>query len=276
MSSKFHAKSAEAYDQLMGRWSRRLAKPFLDFAGLDAGERVLDVGCGTGSLTFTIPQVAEIARIDGIDFSDTYAEAARARNTDPRITIARGDVCALPFEDRTFDRTLALLVLHFVPESEQALREMSRVTKPGGVVAAAVWDSYGGMPYQRMFWDTAAALDPSAAAHRRESYYKPLTGSGEMRALWTKAGLADVAEVPLMIRMDYLGFEDFWTPYAEGEGPLGKYVTGLDAAMRSALERALRAAYEAGEPDGPRSFAAVAWACRGVVPEGWHQREEPP
>jgi SAM-dependent methyltransferase len=272
MSSKFHAKSADAYERLMGRWSRRLAKPFLDFTGLEAGERVLDVGCGTGSLTFTIPQAADIGRIDGIDYSETYVEAARQRNADPRITIAQGDVCALPFPDRSFDRTLALLVLHFIPESEQAAREMSRVTRPGGVVAAAVWDSYGGMPVQRMFWDTATVLDPSAAGPRRESYFKPMTRPGEMRALWTQIGLADVAEIPLLIRMDFSSFEDFWKPYAEGEGPLGKYATGLDDGRRTAFERALRAAYEAGEPNGPRSFAAVALACRGIVPEGWHGR----
>jgi ubiquinone/menaquinone biosynthesis C-methylase UbiE len=273
MSSKFHAKSADSYEQLMGRWSRRLARPFLDFAGLAAGERVLDVGCGTGSLTFTIPEVADIGRIEGIDYSEAYVEAARQRNTDPRITLAQGDACALPFPDGSFDRALALLVLHFIPESEQALREMSRVTKPGGVVAAAVWDSYGGMSYQRMFWDTAAVLDPAAATHRRESYFKPLTGSSEMRALWTRIGLSDVTEVPLTIRMDFQDFEDVWRPIAEGEGPLGKYVTGLDDTKRTAFEHALRAAYEAGEPDGPRSFAAVAWACRGVVPEGWQSRE---
>lgn len=272
MSSKFHAKSADAYEQLMGRWSQRLAKPFLDFAGLEAGERVLDVGCGTGSLTFTIPQVADISRIEGIDYSEIYVEAARQRNTDSRITIARGDACALPFPDQSFDRALALLVLHFIPESEQAVREMSRVTRPGGVVAATVWDSYGGMSYQRMFWDTAAVLDPSAAAARHESYFKPLTQPGEMRALWTKVGLAEVAEVPLLIRMDFQNFEDFWRPYAEGEGPLGKYVTGLDDSRRTAFEHELRAAYEADEPDGPRSFAAVGLACRGVVPEGWHRQ----
>lgn len=268
MSSRFHAKSADSYEQLMGRWSRKLAGPFLDFAGLEPGERVLDVGCGTGSLTFTLPEVADIGRIDAVDYSETYVEAARQRNTDPRIAITQGDVCNLAFEDGAFDRTLALLVLHFVPESEQALREMSRVTRPGGTVAAAVWDSFGGMPVQRMFWDTAAVLDPSAAAIRGENYFKPLTRPGQMEALWAKSGLVEVAGIPLMIRMDFKNFEDYWRPIAAGESPLGKYVTGLDDGRRTAFERALRAAYEAGEPDGPRSFAAVAWACRGVVPEG--------
>jgi SAM-dependent methyltransferase len=257
----------------MGRWSRLLARPFLDFAGLQDGDRVLDVGCGTGSLTFTIPEVADVARINAIDHSEVYVEAARQRNADPRIIIERADACALPFPDSSFDRALALLVLHFVPESEQAVIEMSRVVRPGGLVAAVVWDSFGGMPNQRMFWDTAAALDSSAAAARAESYFKPMTRPGEMRELWTRIGLENVADATLMVRMDYLCFDDFWRPLADGEGPLGKYVSALDEGKRAVFERSLRAAYEATEPDGPRSFAAVAWACRGLVPEGWHIRE---
>jgi ubiquinone/menaquinone biosynthesis C-methylase UbiE len=266
MSSKFHAKSADSYEQLMGRWSRRLARPFLDFAGLEPGERVLDVGCGTGSLTFTIPEVADVLSIDGIDFSETYVDAARERNADPRITIARGDVCELPFPDDSFDRTLALLMLHFVPESERALAEMTRVTKPGGIVAAAVWDSFGGMPIQRMFWDTAAILDPAAAKIRGETYFKPLTRRGEMGALWRKTGLDRVTEAAITIQMEFQDFEDYWRPIAAGEGPLGQYATGLDGESRTAFERALRSAFEAGLPDGPRSFAATAWVCRGIVP----------
>ncbi|MDG2570757.1 class I SAM-dependent methyltransferase, partial [Vibrio parahaemolyticus] len=267
-----HAKSAEAYEQHMGRWSRRLACPFLDFAGLETGERVLDVGGGTGSLTFTLPQVADVGRIDAIEYSDVYVAAAREKNSDPRISIAQGDVCDLAFDDGAFDRTLALLVLHFVPETEQALREMCRVTRPGGTVAAAVWDSYGGMPVQRMFWDTAAALDSSASAIRGENYFKPLTRPGQMEALWADSGLVAVAEIPLMIRMEFRNFADFWSPIAAGESPLGKYVTGLDDDKRAAFEGGLRAAYEGGRPVGPHSFAAVALACRGTVPEAGHRR----
>ena len=123
MSSKFNARSADAYEQLMGRWSRVLARPFLEFSGLEAGERILDVGCGTGSLTFTIPQVADVAQIEGVDFSPVYVEAAQHRNTDPRITIQQGDVCALPFEDATFHRSLALLVLHLCQSRSRLSRK---------------------------------------------------------------------------------------------------------------------------------------------------------
>jgi ubiquinone/menaquinone biosynthesis C-methylase UbiE len=267
MSSNFNARNAESYERLMGRWSRILARPFLEFAGLKPGERVLDAGCGTGSLTFTIPEVADVAHIQGIDFSEIYVEAARSINTDPRITIEKGDVCALPYPDSTFDRCLSLLVLHFVPESAQAVSEMTRVVRPNGVVAAAVWDGYGGMPSQRMFWDTMAVLEPSAAAARRENYFKPMTRPGEMKDLFTKVGLVDVAETALMIRREYANFEDFWRPQADGEGSQGKYLMTLDQGRRDRFERALRAAYEAGEPDGHRSFVAVAWVCRGVVPQ---------
>jgi ubiquinone/menaquinone biosynthesis C-methylase UbiE len=131
MSSKFNARDADAYERLMGRWSRVLAQPFLEFSGLASGERILDVGCGTGSLTFTIPQVVDVAHVQGIDFSSVYVEAARQRITNPRITISQGDVCGLSFQDATFDRSLALLVvLHFVPESQRAVSEMSRVVSP--------------------------------------------------------------------------------------------------------------------------------------------------
>jgi ubiquinone/menaquinone biosynthesis C-methylase UbiE len=266
LSSKFNARSADAYERLMGRWSRVLARPFLEFAGLRAGERILDAGCGTGSLMFTIPQVADVASIEGIDFSEVYVEAARHRNTDPRITISQGDICALPFRDGTFDRSLALLVLHFVPESQQAVAEMRRVVKPGGVVAATVWDSYGGMPWMRMFWDTAVALFPSATPARTENLFKPMSRPGEMQAVFTQAGLAEVTDTALMIRMQYEKFEDLWAPHAAGEGQQGKYLMTLDSREREVFERAMRDAYEAGQPDGPRSFAAVAWACRGVVP----------
>ena len=162
MSTTFHARNADAYEQFMGRWSRRLARPFIAFAGLADGERILDVGCGTGSLTFALAEAANLAKIAAIDASEIYLDAARAKNKDPRISFERADACALPFEDAGFDRAMSLLVLHFIPETERAVGEMCRVVRPGGTVAATVWDTFGGMPNQRMFWDTAAMLDPAA------------------------------------------------------------------------------------------------------------------
>jgi ubiquinone/menaquinone biosynthesis C-methylase UbiE len=265
MTSTFTIHDAAGYEQLMGRWSRKLAPQFIAFVGLADGERVLDVGCGTGSLAFTLTESADLGEIAAIDFSPVFVAEATRRNSDPRIRIRQADACALPFEDGAFDRAMALLVLHFVPETGKAIAEMGRVVRPGGVVAAAVWDHYGGMPGMRMLVDTAAALSESGRQMRARYCFQPMMRPGEMKRAFVERGLADVTETELMIRMDYRDFDDFWAPIAAGEGPLGKYVATLDAAERARVDAAVRDAYEAGRPDGPRSFASVAWACRGIV-----------
>lgn len=266
MTSSFNVHRAAGYEQLMGRWSRLLAPQFIAFAGAQAGERILDVGCGTGSLTFALPQAANVAEIAAVDYAPVFVEEATRRNKDPRISIKQGDACALPFPDGHFDRAMSLLVLHFVPETAKAVAEMRRVVRPGGIVAAAVWDHLGGLPVMRMVLDTLAPLDAAAGRLRSHYCFQPMMRPGEMRQAFISQGLADVAETSLLIRMDYDSFADFWTPIAAGEGPLGKYVAALDENARAQADAAVRAAYEAGQPDGPRSFAAVAWACRGRVP----------
>jgi len=159
-----------------------------------------------------------------------------------------------------------MLVLHFVPEAGKAVAEMRRVVRKGGVVAAAVWDHLGGMPGMRMMVDTVAALSAGGRQMRGRYCFQPMMQPGEMKRTFMEQGLLEVAETELMIRMDYQSFDDYWAPIAAGEGPLGKYVATLDAAQRAGAETAVRDAYEAGRPDGPRSFANVAWACRGVAP----------
>jgi ubiquinone/menaquinone biosynthesis C-methylase UbiE len=266
MTSSFNVQDAAGYDQIMGRWSQKLAPLFIDFAGIANGEKLLDVGCGTGSLTFALAKAADLAEIHAIDFSPVFVEAAKQRNSDPRINIRQGDACALPFEDDTFDRALALLVLHFVPEAGKAVAEMRRVVRPGGIVAAVVWDHLGGMPGMRMMVDTVAALSEGGRQLRSRYCFQPMMQPQEMKQAFIAQGLLDVAETELMIRMNYRDFNDYWAPIAAGEGPLGKYVIALDAAARARTDAAVRDAYEAGRPDGPRSFANVAWACRGTVP----------
>ena len=266
MPSTFNARDAGSYERLMGRFSRRLAPLFIEHAGVAAGERLLEVGCGTGCLTFTLARAAAFAELTAIDYAEVYVEAARAQNRDPRIRIERGDASALAFPDARFDRALSQLVLHFVAEPAAAVAEMRRVTRPGGVVAATVWDSGGGMTALRMFWDTAAVLDPVAAEQRGRAMSKDVVRPGGLARLFDAAGLADVDERSLLVRMEHADFADYWEPLLRGEGPIGSYVAGLDDRARARLEQHLRAAYLAGGPDGPRSFAAVAWSCRGVVP----------
>jgi ubiquinone/menaquinone biosynthesis C-methylase UbiE len=266
MTSGFNVNDAGGYEQLMGRWSQKLAPLFIDFAGIADGEKILDVGCGTGSLTFAFAQAADLGEIAAIDYSSVFVAEVIRRNTDPRIKVRQADACALPFERGTFDRALALLVLHFIPEAAKAVAEMRRVVRSGGVVAAAVWDHLGGMPGMRMMVDTVAALSEGGRQLRGRYCFQPMMQPGEMQRTFVEQGLVDVTETQLMIRMDYVSFDDYWAPIAAGEGPLGKYVATLDSSQRARTDAAVRDAYEAGRPDGPRSFANVAWACRGLVP----------
>jgi ubiquinone/menaquinone biosynthesis C-methylase UbiE len=267
MPSMFNARDAGNYEKLMGRWSRRLAPLFIAHAGIADGEKIIEIGCGTGSLTFALPQAANLAGLTAIDHSEIYLAAAQAKNRDPRIQLEHGDGCALRFASGSFDRALSMLVLPSVlPQPELMVAEMRRVTRPGGVVAAAFWDSPGGSSGQRMLWDTAAALDDAAAEARDRTMSRPVYAPGALPRMWAEAGLVEIDQQSLMIRMDFTDFADYWGPFASGEGALGAYVSTLDATRLDRLEQRLRSAYLTGRPDGDRSFAAVALSCRGVVP----------
>ena len=266
-SSTFVAGSGEGYERVMGRWSRRLAPLFLDFAGTAAGERVLDVGCGTGHLAFALAERAPASEIRAIDLAAPYVEHAQQRNTHRNVAFEVGDACALPYPDASFDRVFSMLMLHFVPKTEDAIAQMRRVARPGAVVAATVWDARGGYVANRVFWDTAAALDPEANARRARNYTRPMTRPGELGDAWRRAGFGSVAETSLVIRMEFAEFDDYWSPYTGGDGPGADYVKTLGEAQRVRLKDALHAAYLDGEPDGPRSYAGLAWAVKGVVPE---------
>jgi ubiquinone/menaquinone biosynthesis C-methylase UbiE len=266
MSSNFISKGAEGYDQYMGRWSRRLAPLFLDFAGAADGERIIDVGCGTGGLTLLIPHRANISTIDAIDYEEQFVEALRQRNSDPRITASQGDACALPFGENQFDRALSMLVLHFVSDPHQAVREMLRVVRPGGIVAATVWDTFGGMPSQRIFWDTIAAIEPGALARRGVALVRPMTSPGEMTRAFDDAGLQQITEATLTTRMDFAKFDDYWFPLINGQGTLAVYLSTLPEGVSAKIQDGVRKAYLCDQPDGPRSFACVAWAVKGTVP----------
>ena len=273
MPSIYAANDPAAYERSMGRWSRSLAGPFLDFAAIGGAAKVLDVGCGTGSLAFALADAAPGAEIVGIDHSQAYVDHARFKAPDGRrLTFEQGDAAALPYEDHAIDAALSLLVLNFVPDAERAAGEMARVTKPGGVVAACVWDFRGGLTFLRVFADTAAALDPGGEAFRAKQFSAPFTGPGELAVAWRSLGLAEVEQTALTIRMEFRSFVDYWNPWLGGQGTVGAYVTSLSEAKRRLIEHHLQLAYLAGGEDGPRSFAATAWAVRGVRRSAARQR----
>lgn len=257
-------RGAEAYDRLMGRWSRRLAPELIEFARLKEGDRVLDIGCGIGSLALSVVASTRRSEIVGIDPAAAYVEYARQRTSDPRVRFEVGDAQRLPYPAASFDKCLALLVINFIPDARQAVAEMRRVTRPGGGVAAAVWDYGEGMTMLRIFWDTSVALDPSAEP--RHERHAPYCQRGQLSALWTASGLEQVEETELEIRLDFTSFEDFWSPFLGGQGPSGSYATGLLPERQRALEKQLRENVLGSKPDGPFTLEARAWAVRGIVP----------
>lgn len=250
---------SDGYERFMGRWSRRLGPLFVSFAGVGPTDRVLDVGCGTGSLTFAIAAIPDV-RVLGVDPSNAYVKAAERACDDARVRFQVGDAAALPFPDATFDRTLSMLVLNFVSDAAAAVREMTRVTRPKGVVAAAVWDYSGGMEMLRVFWGEAVALDQAAAG--RDERHMPLSSRGELSALWRDAGLGDVEEAPLTLDMPFASFDDYWQPFLCGQGPAGAYVSALTEPARQRLRARLNDRLGS---DTGFTLAARAWAVRGVV-----------
>jgi SAM-dependent methyltransferase len=254
---------SDGYERFMGRWSRRLAPVFLDFAQVGAGCVVLDVGCGTGALACAA--VADIGSVNvtGIDPCEAYIRSAQERAAGHPMRFEVGDAQALPYPDATFDRALSMLVLNFLAEPVTALREMIRVTRPNGVVAAAVWDYGDGRGMLRTFWDEAIAEIPRAAS--RDERRMPLSRRGELAELWRAQGLADVQEQPLTIESALRSFDDYWQPFRARQGPAGSFTVALSEPERQALQSRLRDRLSDGGPDRPFTLPARAWAVRGVV-----------
>jgi SAM-dependent methyltransferase len=253
----------EAYDAFMGRWSARVAPLLVQFAAVIDGDDVLDVGSGTGSLAAAVAAVAPSSRIVGIDRAEPYVAVARARHRSERMRFEVGDAQQLPFEDASFDRTLSLLILNFVPDPQKALTEMVRVTRPGGTVVCAVWDYGEGMEMLRVFWDEAIALHPRADGE--DERHMPLSRAGELTALW-QTRLQNVFETELTIETRFSSFENYWSPFLQKQGPAGAYVATLSADDREQLASKLRQRLLGNRADRAITLRARAWAVRGVVP----------
>ena len=259
----YSATDGAAYDWFLGRWTARLAQPFLDFAALPAEGSVLEIGCGTGSVARELRERWPDRPILGLDLSAPYIAHARRQSATIRYAVADAQRLCLP--DGTFAGALAQLVLNFIPDAPAAVSEARRVVRRGGTVAAAVWDFRGGLVYQRLFWDTASGVEASAGAARDRLFSTPLASAEGLADLWRRCGLAEVATGSLTIRMDYETFDDYWQPLLGGQGPVGTYLKSLAPDRQALIQERVRAAYLAGGSDGPRSMTATAWAVRGIV-----------
>jgi ubiquinone/menaquinone biosynthesis C-methylase UbiE len=254
--------SGSAYEPYVGRWSRLVAREFLNWLALPAGRQWLDVGCGTGALSQTILQLAAPSHITGIDRSEWYIAFARERIKDPIVQLHVGQAEALSVESATYDAAVSGLVLNFIPQPDRAVAEMSRATRPGGSVAVYVWDYAGKMQLMRHFWNAAAALDP-AAYELDEGRRFPLCQPEPLRQLFQSAGLTQVDVCPIDIATDLRDFEDYWSPFLGGQGPAPSYVMALSEERRAALRERIRAGLPCAL-DGSIPLVARAWAVRGV------------
>ncbi|HWN22063.1 MAG TPA: methyltransferase domain-containing protein [Gaiellaceae bacterium] len=247
------AVSANAYDRFMGRYSTPLAPELADFAGVQPGQRALDVGCGPGALTSELVARLGAEAVAAVDPSESFVAAARERHAD--VDVRRASAEGLPFADDEFDVTLAQLVVHFMTDPVAGLREMARVTRPGGVVAACVWDHAGGRGPLSLYWTAVRQLDPGAPDE------SGLAGAreGDLTELFGKAGLDEVVDADLAVQVEHSSFEGWWEPFTLGVGPAGGYVTGLDPVRRQELEERCRQL----APPAPFTLDAHAWATRG-------------
>ena len=245
----------EAYGRFMGRYSEPLAAVFADWAGVRAGERALDVGCGPGALSGVLIDRLGVAQVSAVDPSEPFVDAITSRF--PDLEVHRSAAEHLPFEDAQFDRALAQLVVSFMKDPVAGLAEMARVTRGGGTVAACMWDLAGERSPLQPLWSAARRLDPgvdneSGMAGARE---------GHLAELASAAGLAEVELGGVSVTVTHPSFEEWWEPFTLGVGPAGDHVASLDPAAREALREGCRR----GLPEAPFDVTAVAWAVRGTV-----------
>jgi SAM-dependent methyltransferase len=255
--------AGDAYEPYIGRWSRLVARELVAWLGVAGGSAWLDVGCGTGALSQAVLEGADPAAVVGVDPSLGFLAHARAR-LGGRARLAVADARRLPLADGRVDAAVSGLVLNFVPDPARAVAEMARVTRPGGRVAAYVWDYAGRMELIRRFWDAAAALDP-AAAELDEGRRFPLCRPGPLAGLFRDAGLADVAGHPVEVPTRFRDFDDYWTPFLGGQGPAPGYALALDEGARAALREAVAARLPVAA-DGSIPLVARAWAVAGTRP----------
>jgi SAM-dependent methyltransferase len=249
------AVAADSYDKFMGRYSTLLAPQFADLAGVGSGQRVIDVGCGPGALTTELVERVGASNVAAVDPSESFVVAARERH--PGVDVQEAPAETLPFADGVFDAALAQLVVHFMADPVQGLTEMGRVTRAGGMVAACVWDHAGEQTPLAPFWRAVHELDPDEEGERN------LAGGreGHLGELFHEAGLREIEETALPIRIEHATFEEWWEPFTLGVGPAGAYLVGLEPEQQDKLRERIREQL----PEAPFTLPARAWAARGLA-----------
>lgn len=256
--------AGDLYEPYVGRWSRLVAKELLKWLAVPERKDWLDIGCGTGALIQTITETENPNSVIGIDPSPGYTEYAKARIASPRARFEAGDAQSLPIDTASLDVAVAGLVLNFVPQPRRAVAEMARVVRPGGMVAAYVWDYAGKMELMRYFWDAAVVLDPGAQ-ELDEGRRFPICQPKPLAELFAQAGLSEVEVRPIGIATDFSDFDDYWSPFLGGQGPAPGYAMSLSDERRAALRERIRSALPITK-DGSIHLAARAWAVRGRKP----------
>ena len=256
--------SGETYEPYIGRWSRLAAREFLNWLNLPSGSRWLDVGCGTGALSQTLLSWAAPSEVKGVDRSAAFVAFARDHVVDDRVSFEVGDAQQLPIETGRYDAVISGLVLNFIPDQTKALLDMVRVAKPGGVVAAYVWDYAGQMQIIRYFWDAVLALHPDAL-ELDEGRRFPVCKPESLAALFQSVGLGQVDVRGIEFPTHFRDFEDYWAPFLGGQGPAPSYVTSLTERDRIELRDYIQTHLPVG-PAGSIDLIARAWAVRGFRP----------
>jgi SAM-dependent methyltransferase len=243
---------ADAYDRFMGRYSQTLAPRFARFARIRPPQQVVDVGCGPGALTLELVRMLGAESVCAVDPSQTFLAALRAHSDG--IDARHGTAEKLPLPDRAFDAALAQLVVHFMDDPVAGLREMARVTKPQGIVAACVWDHAGGRGPLSLFWEAAHDLDDDL---QDES---GLAGAraGHLAELFDAAGLHEIEDELITVEVEHASFDEWWAPFLLGVGPAGRYVEQLGPERQLQLREGCR--QRTGDA-GPK-VSAGAWAVR--------------
>ena len=263
MSRRPAWESGNAYERYAGRWSRKVAPEFLRWLGPGPSLAWADVGCGTGELTSAILSECEPVSVSGIDSSEGFVSQARRRIGDRRARFEVGDATQLPWRSAVWDVTVSGLVLNFVRDHTAMVREMARVTRPGGMVAAYVWDYGGGMQMMRHFWDAAVTVSPNDAKLDQAEQF-PLCQPGPLQALFERMGLRAVTVRAIQIPTVFESFDDYWTPFLGRTGAAPTYLASVDSDLRERIRLCLesRLIPTAG---GRIEMTARAWAVRGVV-----------